>query len=216
MSTSIAILTLTAASIGFFHTLLGPDHYLPFIMMARAGKWSMKKTSLVTILCGIGHVLGSIVLGLIGIGLGLAVSGLEVFEGVRGDLAAWALIAFGFVYMVWGIKRAVKDRKHGHCHLKTDGKKSMTPWILFTIFVLGPCEPLIPLLMYPAYERSLIGVFIVAAVFSLVTISTMFVVVMFSSMGLAKIKVDWLEPYSHALAGAVIMISGMGIAFLGL
>ncbi len=36
MSHEIVVLGIAAASIGFFHTLLGPDHYLPFIVMARA------------------------------------------------------------------------------------------------------------------------------------------------------------------------------------
>ena len=35
--------------------------------------------------CGIGHVLSSIVIGFIGIGLGLAVGRLEIFEGARGN-----------------------------------------------------------------------------------------------------------------------------------
>jgi len=33
MSNELMILLVTAASIGFFHTLLGPDHYLPFIVI---------------------------------------------------------------------------------------------------------------------------------------------------------------------------------------
>jgi hypothetical protein len=40
MAIELKALILTAASIGFFHTLLGPDHYLPFIMMSWARKWS--------------------------------------------------------------------------------------------------------------------------------------------------------------------------------
>ena len=36
MNDSIALLSLTAISLGFFHTLLGPDHYLPFIVMSKA------------------------------------------------------------------------------------------------------------------------------------------------------------------------------------
>ena len=90
MATDILVLAGTAATIGLLYTLFGPDHYLPFIMMAKAGKWSLKKTSLVTFLCGLGHVMSSVVLGGIGIIFGLALSGLEGFEGVRGDLAAWA------------------------------------------------------------------------------------------------------------------------------
>lgn len=52
--------------------------------------------------------MSSIFIGIIGIALGIAVSRLEIVEGFRGNLAAWALIAFSLVYMVWGIRRAIK------------------------------------------------------------------------------------------------------------
>ncbi|MDB4582328.1 hypothetical protein N9164_04185 [Draconibacterium sp.] len=61
------ILILTAASLGFVHTVLGPDHYIPFIALSKARNWSLPKTLGVTALCGIGHVLGSIAIGLIGV-----------------------------------------------------------------------------------------------------------------------------------------------------
>ena len=178
------ILCGTAAALGFVHTLLGPDHYLPFIVMNRARKWSAAKTAGITFACGMGHVLSSVVLGLIGIAFGIAVMKLEAFEAFRGNLAAWALIGFGFAYAGWGIRRGVRNRPHTHLHLKGDGapvhshdntgehthphehasKKGLTPWVLFTILVLGPCEPLIPLLMYPAAKESLFGTVLVATV----------------------------------------------------
>ena len=57
MSTEINILIATAASIGFIHTLIGPDHYLPFIMMSKARGWSVAKTLWITLACGVGHLL---------------------------------------------------------------------------------------------------------------------------------------------------------------
>jgi hypothetical protein len=47
---SLSIL-LGAVSVAFFHTLLGPDHTLPFIMLARSEGWSMTRTLVVTFLC---------------------------------------------------------------------------------------------------------------------------------------------------------------------
>ena len=91
-TTTLAALTATAAFLGFLHTLTGPDHYLPFVAMARAGRWSLRKTLLVTLTCGLGHVLGSVVLGMLGVALGLAVTGLEWLEGMRGSLAGWMLL----------------------------------------------------------------------------------------------------------------------------
>jgi sulfite exporter TauE/SafE len=92
----------------------------------------------------------------------------------------------------------------------------MTPWILFTIFVFGPCEPLIPLVMYPAAQHSTIGVILVTAVFGIITIGTMLTIVMVSLWGINLLPIGKLERFTHALAGATICISGLAIVFLGL
>ncbi|MCK7539173.1 MAG: hypothetical protein MZV63_53745 [Marinilabiliales bacterium] len=41
MEGSTILLAGTAVTIGFIHTLIGPDHYLPFIVMGEARKWSI-------------------------------------------------------------------------------------------------------------------------------------------------------------------------------
>jgi sulfite exporter TauE/SafE len=228
---------LTAASIAFFHTLLGPDHYLPFVVMARARRWTPAKTAWVTALCGLGHVGSSILLGAVGIALGIGVSRLEGLESVRGNLAAWLLMAFGLAYFAWGLRRAIRRRPHSHRHDHIDGTShdhththtenhvhahpegtgaSLTPWVLFTVFVLGPCEPLIPLLMYPAAKSSTVGVVAVATIFGAVTIATMLGVVLISTLGISRIPMRQLERYTHALAGGTIFLSGFAIQFLGL
>ena len=236
MQQEMHILLTTAASLGFFHTLFGPDHYLPFIVMGKAGKWSMTKTMVITFLCGLGHVASSVLLGYVGIAMGYAVTRLEIIESFRGNLAAWGLIAFGLLYMVWGIRRAVKNKPHTHLHLHADGqshfhehqhykehahahtekKKNLTPWVLFVIFVLGPCEPLIPLLMYPATKFQFGGVLLVAAVFALVTVVTMMSVVYISILGFNYLPLKRVERYMHAIAGGTIFLSGMAIQVLGL
>jgi len=244
MTAELSALIITAASIGFFHTIFGPDHYLPFIMMSWARKWSGIKTSLITLLCGLGHIASSVVLGLIGVSLGLAVKRLEIFESFRGNLAAWLLIAFGLVYLVWGLRRALRNKPHEHNHahavLRTpDGEKfahkhlhshsqehihvhndqkkaNITPWALFVIFVFGPCEPLIPILMYPAAKNSIIGLIIVTSVFGIVTITTMLGAVLIARAGINLFPLMKLQRYAHAIAGATIFLCGLSIQFLGL
>ena len=78
MTSEFTLLLLTAVSVAFIHTLAGPDHYLPFIMMSKARNWSVVKTSWFTVLCGLGHVGSSIVLGLVGIAFGVALKKLEL------------------------------------------------------------------------------------------------------------------------------------------
>ena len=121
MPDELLALVIAAASIGFFHTLLGPDHYLPFIVMSRSGRWSLLKTTVVTVLCGTGHVLSSIALGILGIPFGFAVSKLEAVESFRGNVATWALIAFGLIYFVWGMRIALRHKSHEHVHIHVDG-----------------------------------------------------------------------------------------------
>ena len=233
----LTVITITAASIGLFHTLLGPDHYLPFIVMARARKWSLVKTTCITALCGAGHVLSSIILGIIGIALGISLNKLGAIELFRGGIVAWLLIAFGAGYFIWGVIRARKSRPHVHWHAHGDASmpihkhthskdhlhlhkgeksKNLTPWILFTIFVFGPCEPLIPLLIYPAAKSSTFGLVLVTGVFGVVTIATMLSIVILLSLGANLLPMGRLERYTHALAGATICLCGIAIRFFGI
>ena len=101
MTDEVIVLAGTAAGIGFIHTILGPDHYVPFIVMSKARGWSGRKTAIVTSLCGLGHVVSSILLGIVGLFLGIVVFKLESIESFRGDLAGWLLMTFGFVYLLW-------------------------------------------------------------------------------------------------------------------
>ncbi|HNW44994.1 MAG TPA: hypothetical protein PKI19_10850 [Elusimicrobiales bacterium] len=43
---------LTAASLGFIHTVLGPDHYVPFVALAKARSWTPLRTAVITLLAG--------------------------------------------------------------------------------------------------------------------------------------------------------------------
>ena len=36
MASDLNILLVTAASVGFIHTVAGPDHYLPFVVMCQS------------------------------------------------------------------------------------------------------------------------------------------------------------------------------------
>ena len=239
MTEELRALVWTAASIGFLHTLLGPDHYLPFIMMSWARKWSAAKTGLITILCALGHIAGSVLLGLLGVFLGWAVKGLEGTEAIRGGLAAWLLIAFGLAYLIWGIRlvyrrhphqhrhphlsEASGSHQHLHTHLgehthvhDTETGKTVTPWVLFLIFVFGPCEPLIPILMYPAAKSGVGDLLVVTAVFGAVTTATMLGAVFLGKAGVDFLPLKKIQRYSHALAGGTIMLCGIAIQFLGL
>jgi len=215
METSISFLAGTALTLGSLHTLAGPDHYLPFVAMSRSRNWSVLKTVNIVVLCGLGHVLSSIVIGFIGIGAGFAISGIEHVESARGSIAAWLLLLFGVAYMSWGLYRLWSKKTHDHDHGISD-KKKMSFWILFTIFIFGPCEPLIPILMYPAAQHNYGAVAYISFLFALTTIATMTIIVVLMLKGISFVKFKTIEKYQHVLAGGTIALCGVGIVFLGL
>ncbi|MCG6187927.1 sulfite exporter TauE/SafE family protein [Maribellus maritimus] len=230
------LLYVTAASLGFFHTLLGPDHYVPFIVLSKARNWSRSKTLWVTFVSGLGHVSSSVVLGFIGIALGISVSKLESIEAFRGEIVGWLLFAFGLIYFFYGLFRHIKRRGHHHHffsfllpgrirkmhHLNDSGadmdkneKSNVTFWMLFLIFVFGPCEVLIPMLIFPAAEHSSVGVATVAIIFGLATIVTMLSIVYLGYKGARFLNFKDKGEYVHIAAGLVIAFLGTSILFLG-
>ncbi len=230
------ILLLTAASIAFAHTVLGPDHYLVFTAMGKARRWSLAKTLRITFVCGTGHVLSSVIIGAVGLLLGAQLVSLVAIEGTRGNLAGWALLAFGLMYLAWGLKKAGRGHRHSHVHAHDDivhdhehdhhsdhshvhdehAKNTITPWAMFIVFVLGPCEALIPLFMYPAAQQSTGLVFAVALVFGIVTLLTMMAAVALTTIGIERLKLPSLGRWQHAVAGASVAACGAAITFIGL
>jgi nickel/cobalt exporter len=211
MGTEFGILLLTAATIGVVHTILGPDHYVPFIALAKARGWSPARALRWTLFCGVGHVLGSMALGVIGIAMGLGVSHIEAIEGTRGELAAWLLITLGTLYMVWGIHQAMRAHAHDHHGHSHAVSRTTTAWVLFIIFVLGPCEALIPVLMYPAATAGAFEIAAVTGVFAIATVLTMSFAVVLGLVGIRRLAISRFERYAHALAGATILACGLAI-----
>jgi hypothetical protein len=252
MSHDALILLGTAATLGAFHTLVGVDHTLPFMVLARVQGWTLRKLWLVTTLCGLAHILSSVAIGAVGIGLGVGLEHLEWIESSRGGIAARLLIGFGLAYMVWGIYRSLRGKQHSHPHAHHDGTvhkhqheharahvhvhhapfsdgplrgaagdlgktaKVVTVLGLFVVFILGPCEVLIPLLLAPAFEHDWLTVVGVVGVFGGATLATMLGLVTVGWFGMQWRGIALLERHLHALAGFAIVASGLCIELLGI
>ncbi len=234
---SISVLT-AAAAIGFVHTLLGPDHWVPFVTLARVQNWSHGRTLAIVAACGVAHVLGSALLGTLGLAAGAAIGNIEAFESLRGNFAAWAMVVFGLSYFAWGLRRAlvassgyvphvhgeqVHLHRHGatsHIHgddaFDADAAQPRTFWALFLVFVLGPCEPLIPMFVLPASRGRWDIALATIVVFGIVTVATMLVVTFVALLGVRKIRFGAAERYAHAMAGAAVAVSGLMVIGLEL
>lgn len=232
MQTELAILIFSAVTIACLHTITGPDHYLPFIALSKTRRWSLMRTVSWTILCGCGHVGSSVLLGLGGAAVGWSLSNIKWLEAVRGGIAGWAMLIFGVAYGVYGLIRARQNNPHKHFDMGDNGemyvyehkhgeavnpadRHVVTPWVMFIIFVLGPCEPMIPLLYFPAVKNSWMGMVVLVIVYTFFTLITMLVMVVSGFYGFSFLQQGWSERYIHALGGMTIFICGAGMVFMG-
>ncbi|MCY4119468.1 MAG: hypothetical protein OXG72_00915 [Acidobacteria bacterium] len=205
----------TAASLAVVHTLLGIDHSLPFVALGRARRWALGRTLLVTALCGAGHVASSVLIGAVGVGLSIATDALLWLESARGELAASLLIGFGLAYAAWAVWRGLR-RRDGAGLGRAAGADRVTPWALFIVFVLGPCEPLIPLMVVPGMARDWFAVAAVVGVFGLLTVAAMLLSVVAAWYGVALLGAGRVGRHADVVAGLVVAASGAAVLFLGL
>ena len=85
--------------------------------------------------------------------------------------------------------------------------------MLFVIFLFGPCEALVPVLMVPAARGSWWGVGLVCLVFGVATIGTMLVAVGLTLKGLERVDLGRFERWGRLAAGLALAVCGAAIRF---
>ncbi len=174
----------------------------------------------------------NVVLGLAGAALGCSLSEISWLQNVRGGIAGWAMFSIGIIYIIYAFIQLKQNKLHKHFDVYDGGdmyvyehqhgiavlpseKRKVTPWVMFIVFVLGPCEPLIPLLSFPAARHSFFGITLLVALFTFFTLLIMVTMVLLGYYGISVFKPVKMEKYVHVLAGCVIMLCGAGMVFMG-
>ena len=83
------------------------------------------------------------------------------------------------------------------------------------VFVLGPCEALVPI-MFAGVQVGAVGVVSVTAAFSLFTLATMVTLALLAHAGFRRVRSGFLERNIHALTGATITATAAAVLFLGI
>ena len=218
-------LMFTAATVGSLHTI-APDHWVPFAALARARSWSSFRTARLTFFCGLGHVTVSALLGIAALFIGLET--VHAFGSTMEANASLLLIGFGLAYMTWGLWRSTRGKimhhvdhvegvphDHGHGHHHRHSGNGLTAWSLFLLFCADPCVAVIPMIV-AASTRGWGAVASVVIVYEVATIGTMIVFVLGARAGARAVRLPFVDRYGDALAGAVIVILGALVTFLGI
>jgi len=221
-----ALVYLTAAgATAALHALI-PDHWLPFVLMARSRRWSLAKTLSLAGASGILHVILAV-----GLGLLVAVTGRQGAEaaarrmGERLEVLSPAGLAlFGFLYgfASWRRERRhhpahppsdrpgpLPDEAHHHGHLLERWfSGTSSGWALVLVIGLSPCALALPILLASAATLRLGGVLLVAAGFSLAMTASMLTVTWAGFVSARKFDFPFLTRYGDLISGLLIALVG--------
>ncbi len=208
------------------HALI-PDHWLPFVLMARAQNWSNRRTLLLVSFAGFLHVLVSIAVAAIGMGLGAGSARYlaENFGRSLEFLAGILLVIFGLGYGILAHRR--EARAHGrdaepggnaeaggrplHAHGHLLGRwfhRAITGGALVVIIGISPCALLVPILL-AASAQGAVPLIAAGTGFALCTIGTMVLVTFFASRGMSRIQLPFFTHYGDLISGLMIAIVGI-------
>ncbi|HTO42253.1 MAG TPA: hypothetical protein VL026_14880 [Rhizomicrobium sp.] len=221
-------LSIVAAgfTVAFFHAAL-PTHWLPFVVTARAQRWSKGKTLAITAFAGTGHILITTLLGVLVVWLGMNVDRLtgSIFPLIGGGL----LVLVGLFYIYRGatgrhvhLVPGAHGHDHAHCDAHSDEGHVHIPRRqptsdraaivgLFTLLTLSPCEAFLP--VYASAARfGWSGFFVSSIVLAVATIAGMVTFTSLTLAGLERFKLDALEKYEGIILGCVLCC--LGVAFV--
>jgi hypothetical protein len=209
------LLALSSFATAVIHALI-PDHWLPFALLARAGRWSERRTLGLVALTGAIHVAVSLALGLLLAAAGE--SGARHLASALGasldTLAGALLVLFGVGYGLWAHLREKRAHEHahdlhGHGHLLSRlTRGTLTGGALVAVIGISPCILLQPILFAAASQGK--GVAVAAALaFTLGTIGTMVLVTFVATRGLRRLRLSFFTRFGDLLSGLVIAAIGV-------
>ena len=191
------------------HALI-PNHWLPLIAIGKTEKWTQKQTLWATVITGVAHTLSTILIGIV---VGLAGYKLAArYSAVSETIAPLILIGLGLIYIVRDFQI---HRIHTH-DLPVPGNEpgqGKSRWIailtsLSMAMFLTPCIE-IEAYYFQAGTIGWTGIFIVSAVYLLMTVVIMLLLVFLGMRGVKTFRSHLLEHHEKAMTGAVLVALGI-------
>ena len=113
MDSTALLLVLSVAVVGVLHTVV-PDHWVPITLMARQRGWSKAETARAALTAGTGHVVTTLIIGLVVWAAGVAFA--TRFGHWVDTIASLALVGFGGWIAVSAWRELHSGKGHGHSH----------------------------------------------------------------------------------------------------
>lgn len=218
----LTTIAITGFGVAFFHAAI-PTHWLPFVLTARAQRWTHARTLAITALAGSGHALFTALLGLFIAWFGIVLNEkIDWFPRIAGG----ALLLLGLFYifrqiitgghphkhLVGGHPHAHDENDHEHRHENVAAGAHVSDRVAITsllaLLTFSPCEAFLPI--YASGVRYGWGGFaLLTAILSVGCVTGMVVFTALTLAGVQKIKLGLLEKYEGGLMGALLCVIGV-------
>ena len=189
--------------IAALHAIL-PNHWLPFVLAARAQRWSLSRTLGILAVAGGLHVAVTVGLGALVVLIGIEV-GERLAEATKVVVGAM-LIIIGLVY---GLVHRGGDHRHGPL---LSGRA--TAATLTSTLLLSPCEVFLPLYLL-ASPHGWLAFAALSGVFALATWAAMFILVTLAFLGVQRLRMHFFERHQGPILGGLLVLMGVLVVTIG-
>lgn len=232
--TALATIALTGFAVAFLHAAI-PTHWLPFVLVGKARRWSHAKTLAMVGAAGLGHVALTSLLG-----LAIAWFGFQLDETLG---HAFPLVTGGLLFAIgayygwrqWtgrGVchhhppgsthapSEACSDHEHDHEHTHWDEELKDTPLVkpdrgdwaavsgLFVMLTLSPCEGFLPIYL-SGVQFGWTGFVVLSVILAFGAVGGMTLLTWLTLIGSARLRVERFERYEAGLLAVLFAVLGV-------
>ncbi|HYC75932.1 hypothetical protein [Brevundimonas sp.] len=190
----------------FLHAAL-PTHWLPFVLVGRAQRWTLQRVMAAVVAAGLTHVAVTAMVGGLIVVAGLALD--QWIAGLLPHLSAVLLFAFGGFYLVRSVVR--RPQLAGGPSLEMSGpavSHAAAFWALVATMAISPGEVLLPFYLNQAQG----GVAVLAALTVVFAAGTVLGMALFTGLaraGWSVLRLERWARYEGAVLGLALIAVGL-------
>lgn len=193
----------------FLHAAL-PTHWLPFVLVGRAQRWSLTRVLGAVAAAGLAHIATTAVVGGLIVMAGLALE--QWVSGLLPHLAAVLLFLFGAFYLARAT--LLKVQPAGGPDLDAPEPRvsdAAAFWGLVALLAMSPGEVLLPLYLAQATEGFVV-LGLMTAAFLVGTVAGMTVFTVLANAGYTALRLERWARYESMVLGVALIAIGLLVA----
>lgn len=216
-------LLLGAVALSIIHAMI-PNHWLPFIVIGKAERWSRQETLKITAISGLSHTASTI---LVGIAVGVIGYKLSSVAGIFTHMVApLVMVIIGILYVLRREYPAgkphhhhgeahhhIRHHSHGERHLEGNSTGDRSGGAMITSLVaamfFSPCLEIEAYYFTAGTALGWVGIASVSVIYMILTVGGMVLLVDLGRRGGERIKFSFMENHENLITGAILVATGI-------